>query len=140
MVSKACFLLLVPACHASGFLADNNSATPASIAADIPETMSFEVFVRSFGKQYEATELEHRRSAFEENVLLILKHNSEADAGKHTWRCGVNIMSDLTYEEYRKQYLNPAYPTPTHKHTTTLESTGIPATVDWRLQGAGTCM
>jgi hypothetical protein len=136
-------VLLAPICsYASGMPSFMVHATPAttsaSLAGDIPETLSFDAFVLAFGKKYVASELEQRRQAFEDNLAFISKHNAEADEGKHSFRCGVNIMSDLNSEEYRSKYLNPAYPQPTHKHTVTLDTSNLADTVDWRLKGAVT--
>ena len=123
------------------FMSDGTQAptTPAALAAPIPETMDWATFKTLFGKRYASDdEEEQRRHAFEANLAFIIKHNAEEAEGKHTFRCGVNILTDLTNQEYRQKHLNPAYPKPNPKRVRHLDASAAPATIDWRAQGAVT--
>jgi hypothetical protein len=72
-----------------------------SISA-LPEIVTFAEFKSHFARTYQNSEEEgRRRQAFEESVAFITKWNAEADAGVHSFRCGVGTMADLTHDEYR---------------------------------------
>ncbi len=63
----------------------------------------WELFKVKHGKTYSSDEEEGvRRLKWERNVKLIEKHNREADAGKHTYRLGMNKYGDMV----KKQFLN----------------------------------
>ena len=62
----------------------------------------------TFGKRYASDDEEtSRRKAFKQNLDWILRHNAEADQGKHTYRCAVNEYTDLTNEQFRARFSNP---------------------------------
>lgn len=41
------------------------------------------------------TELNFRRTVWEKNLLLLLRHNQEASAGKHSFTLGLNHLADM---------------------------------------------
>ncbi|CAG2111488.1 unnamed protein product [Medioppia subpectinata] len=82
-----------------------------------------------------------RRQIFEANYRLIVKHNSEANAGQHSYRLGVNQFADMTADEY-KQMVNGfrahSRPPVRSVNTRTIRSVmadNLPASVDWRDKG-----
>lgn len=105
---------------------------------DVPEILEWEEFKHLFGKTYEKDEEEIRRSHFEANKHFIQRHNAEADAGKHTFRCGVNEFSDLSNAEYQKRYLGYIPPQVRHTVDQVLDVETAPPSVDWKAAGAVT--
>jgi cathepsin L len=62
------------------------------------------LFKRTFGKQYSSAEEEiNRRSIWEDNLAMIRNHNLEADLGVHTFTLGMNQFGDMTNAEINKQ-------------------------------------
>lgn len=41
------------------------------------------------------TEIDFRRAVWEKNVHLVLRHNQEASAGKHSFTLGLNHLADM---------------------------------------------
>jgi hypothetical protein len=103
----------------------------------LPETMSYVDFCNTFGKARSSS----RARVFEDNLRFISAHNSEADAGLHSFRLGVNQFSDLTQEEWAAEAL-AATPLPTRpeseRNVVRLPLVDSAATVDWRTKGAVT--
>ncbi|KAF0291175.1 Cathepsin L-like proteinase [Amphibalanus amphitrite] len=87
-------------------------------------------FKQRFGRVYEAEEEVLRRWVFVENLERIRLHNAEHDAGRSTFRLGVNQFADLTNEEFRQKLLTePVRGTPTSVNVT------APDSFDWRTEG-----
>ncbi|CAH1227168.1 CTSV [Branchiostoma lanceolatum] len=70
----------------------------------------------SFESQWEAFKIKHdkgygekeeyaRRLIFQDNLKTIVRHNQEADAGKHSYWLGVNQFADMTHAEYLDQVI-----------------------------------
>eukprot|EP00331_Platyophrya_macrostoma_P012572 CAMPEP_0176431652 /NCGR_PEP_ID=MMETSP0127-20121128/14928_1 /TAXON_ID=938130 /ORGANISM="Platyophrya macrostoma, Strain WH" /LENGTH=369 /DNA_ID=CAMNT_0017813677 /DNA_START=43 /DNA_END=1152 /DNA_ORIENTATION=- len=58
---------------------------------------TFEQYVRDFGKKYaSAKEYEMRKVVFEKKLAVVQAHN----AGSHSYKKGINHMSDWTHEEF----------------------------------------
>ena len=113
--------------------------TPAEAAGELPELMPFEEFKYIFSKVYSTPEEEsNRRRIFAETLKFIEKHNHEADAGVHTFRTGVNALSDLTPQEYKQQYLSSGYTSQPPTNVRKLDESAVPSSVDWRNEGAVT--
>jgi len=100
----------------------------------------FDSWAASYGKTYSSvTEREHRFQVFEKNYYRVQTYNTERTFGNATFT--INQFSDLTPQEFKSQYaschvgrkqnpdVNPA-----------ILSTRVtlPASVDWRNQGAVT--
>ncbi|XP_066140805.1 digestive cysteine proteinase 1-like [Euwallacea fornicatus] len=87
-----------------------------------------------FEKVY-ASEAEHqvRYQAFKTNLQKIQEHNAKYDQGLVTWYMAVNKFTDLTAEEFEKQYLSYQMPTLNQSgkriHQT---SVSAPGNIDWR--------
>jgi hypothetical protein len=150
----ALMLLLTAAALASSLL--YQGVVAAGPGSELPvgpaprEVLSWPEWKRHFSAEYpdDATERQ-REAAFEANVRYIAAHNAEADAGRSSYRLGVNALSDLSSDEYRARHLNngrherssagaaaasnAALPRPT-----VLNTTAVPAAVDWRSKGAVT--
>lgn len=63
------------------------------------ENYDFEQYKRDFGKKYaDAAEHEMRAALFAKKLAAIRKHNAEG----HSWKKGVNHMSDWTETEFKK--------------------------------------
>lgn len=84
------------------------------------------------------TELAFRRAVWEKNLYLVMRHNQEVSAGKHSYSLGLNQLSDMTAEEINKK-LN-GFKLEEHldfRNGTFKDITGIsiPQSVDWRKEG-----
>ncbi|XP_030250972.1 cathepsin L1-like [Sparus aurata] len=79
-----------------------------------------------------------RRELWEENLMLITKHNLEASMGIHTYELGMNHMGDLTPEEILQSYATFTPPTDIQRAPTPFDGTSsptVPKTIDWRKKG-----
>lgn len=108
--------------------------------AAIPETMSWEEWKGHFNKGYESQNLHNkRRDGFNANVRMIQAHNERADAGKETYRLGVNQFTDLSRQEWADTYLSKTGPPQNiEKDYADLSDVEAPDSVDWRTKGAVT--
>jgi len=119
---------------------------------DLPETVDWASWKAAFRRNYThrnpdgqllGTYIEaRRRAAFDANVARIRRHNAEADAGRRSFRMGVNGFSDLTYEEWRAAYLDLRYASrrsrrPGGGHVRHLNSSGPPPKPAWDWRGMG---
>ncbi|XP_036928980.1 cathepsin S-like isoform X2 [Acanthopagrus latus] len=79
-----------------------------------------------------------RRELWEQNLMLITKHNLEASLGIHTYELGMNHMGDLTPEEILQYYATYIPPTDIQRAPSPFAGTSgaaVPDTVDWREKG-----
>ncbi|XP_030250979.1 cathepsin L1-like [Sparus aurata] len=79
-----------------------------------------------------------RRELWEENLMLITKHNLEASMGLHTYEMGMNYMGDLTPEEFLQSYATYIPPTDIPRAPSPFNGTSsprVPGTIDWRKKG-----
>jgi len=68
----------------------------------------WENFKVNFGKQYRSLEEhQYRKDAFANNLEFVRRHNAEHALGLHTFTVGINKFSDMSGEEFKKQYLSP---------------------------------
>ncbi|KAI3358072.1 hypothetical protein L3Q82_003084 [Scortum barcoo] len=84
------------------------------------------------------TELVFRRAVWEKNTQLVLRHNQEASAGKHSFTMGLNHLADMTAEEVNEKLNGLKLEEPTHFRNATFKVTSgmsIPQSVDWRTSG-----
>lgn len=96
----------------------------------------FADFCRAFAKEYHSlAERAYRLSVFRENLRTIEAHNARTDV---TWEADVNQFADLTFAEFREQYLadmsgngNMADHCPEPGTT----KASVPDKVDWEAQG-----
>ena len=102
---------------------------------------AFQLFQKKYHKVYlSAEEATYRQQIFSDNLAKIQKHNAE----NHSYQLGINQYADQTLEEFsQSQLLTSGWQhqfsaqssnriTPISNHIT------LPATVDWRTQGAVT--
>ena len=109
----------------------------------VPETLGWSEYKRTFAKAYiDGADEAMRRAAFEENVRLIRQLNAEHDAGRHSFRCGVNQYSDMGHDEFVERLLGsgPAMAEAAAAHASLpeapLAADPPPASVDWQAKGA----
>lgn len=58
------------------------------------------------GKDYTHDHMEKRaRTAYEQNMQRIIKHNEEARKGKHTFEIRANMMADLPQDGYLRRFI-----------------------------------
>jgi len=68
----------------------------------------WESFKLKFGKQYRSVEEhQYRKDAFADNLVFVERHNNEHALGLHTFTVGINKFSDMSGDEFKKQYLSP---------------------------------
>ncbi|XP_073342203.1 cathepsin S-like [Pagrus major] len=79
-----------------------------------------------------------RRELWEQNLMLITKHNLEASMGLHTYELSMNHMGDLTPEEILQSYATLIPSTGIQRAPSPFAGTSgaaAPDTVDWREKG-----
>jgi len=68
----------------------------------------WESYKVSFAKKYSSDEEhQYRKDAFAANLKFVEKHNAQHSRGLHTFTVGINKFSDLTPEEFKREYLSP---------------------------------
>jgi len=103
------------------------------VSASLADRQAWNQWKNSFNKAYfSAAEEQKRFEIFTANMRFIEEHN-----GKNlTWTCSMNRFGDLTNAEFRAQYVGL-----THSKAAplaTVIAAAVPASVDWRTQGAVT--
>lgn len=92
---------------------DLSRQIPLPASSDVPEALTFGDFREIFDKRYPSHAAEQRaRAAYADNLAFVKRHNREQDQGLHTFRCGVNHMSDIPFDEWRKTHLGTIPSTP----------------------------
>ncbi|GAA6230111.1 cathepsin L1-like [Lates japonicus] len=84
------------------------------------------------------TEIIFRRAVWQKNMLLVLRHNQEASAGKHSFTLGMNHLADMTAEEINERLNGLKLEEPAHFTNLTIKevnSLSTPQSVDWRKNG-----
>ncbi|XP_047461694.1 procathepsin L-like [Mugil cephalus] len=84
------------------------------------------------------TEFAFRRAIWEKNVRLVLRHNEEASAGKHSFTLGLNHLADMTTEEINEKLNGFKLEDPDgFTNATFKDASGLsaPQSVDWRKDG-----
>ena len=101
----------------------------------------FQLFQHKYHKIYASSKIAaYRQRVFAENLAKIQKHNAE----NHDWRLGLNQYTDQTWDEFSKNRLLKAgiqfqLSNPPHNSKYFIfNNLTIPASVDWRTQGAVT--
>ena len=113
------------------------------------ELMDWQQFKDTFGRHFNTTDdpravEARRRAAFEQRLRFIREHNAEADAGRQSFRCGVNQYSDLDASEFRALLANRPALAPASRRMPVAEelrgggSGPVPESVDWRAKNAVT--
>ncbi|KAM9383903.1 cathepsin S, ortholog 1 [Pholidichthys leucotaenia] len=84
------------------------------------------------------TEIIFRRAVWEKNLLLVLRHNLEASAGKHSFTLGMNQLADMTAEEVNEKLNGLRLEEPagsTNGSFKDVNGLSVPQSVDWRKDG-----
>lgn len=87
---------------------------------------------------------DRHKSAWEENLEAIAKHNSLADKGQYSFKLSMNDFADLTNSQYLKRYVRLI-----NEQITTFDQEYVlgdaqfhdkhyPRALDWRLKGFNT--
>ncbi|XP_013865872.1 pro-cathepsin H [Austrofundulus limnaeus] len=82
-------------------------------------------------KRYTSEDLHHRLRVFTENKRTVDSHN----AGNHSFTMGLNQFSDLTFEEFKKIYLQTPQICSVTKGNHVFGTGPHPDFVDWRVKG-----
>ncbi|XP_015917119.2 cathepsin L-like peptidase [Parasteatoda tepidariorum] len=98
----------------------------------------WELFKKVYGKRYEHPEEFSRRLIWEKAVSDIVQHNLLADLGIYTYRKGINEYTDMSHEEFVKNFIgfsNIGQRSKNGSNWISPSNDPIPDTVDWRKQG-----
>jgi len=111
----------------------------AAVALASPEAhvAMFEEFVQTYRREYTSEEKDRRLEIFKANMQMI----EETNAKKLSYTLGVTPYTDLTFEEFRAQFIGGVTPwTAEQKESmTTFEKTeDAPDSIDWVEKGAVT--
>uniref|UniRef100_A0A671VF34 Cathepsin S, ortholog2, tandem duplicate 1 n=1 Tax=Sparus aurata TaxID=8175 RepID=A0A671VF34_SPAAU len=112
-----------------------------TLCQESPQILDFQwdLWKKTHEKTYQnEVEEASRRELWEENLMLITKHNLEASMGLHTYELGMNHMGDLTPEEFLQSYATFTPPTDIHRAPSPFNGTSsppVPNTIDWRKKG-----
>jgi len=103
-----------------------------------PSDDIFEDFKKRFARKYASrVEEDRRQKIFNENVKFIDSENSKG----HSYTLGVTNHADLTFAEWRMQYLGGYVASPKKKSLGAFRASAgfvVPESVDWRTEGAVT--
>jgi C1A family cysteine protease len=110
---------------------------------DENDTPIYDAFVhwkQRHGRNYFGAEEDNTKfQVFKQNYLFINEHNERFNAGEETFSLGLNEFADLTNEQFKvlKLGLNPR-PAFKSNPIVELDTTNLPASVDWRSSNAVT--
>jgi C1A family cysteine protease len=87
-----------------------------------------------FGRMY-STEQEqiYRMKVFRDNFYIV---KAITDEGSNDFKVGLNIMADLTREEFIARYISAPMEVPANRNVVILDESNVPDKIDWRDQGA----
>jgi hypothetical protein len=106
-------------------------------ASPLNHASMFEEFVVTHGRKYPSEEMkDHRFGIFKENMKFI----EETNAKQLSYKLGITAFADLTFEEFRAQYVGGFVPMPTDNATKFEKPVGFVEedSVDWVAKGAVT--
>ncbi|XP_015927432.1 cathepsin L-like peptidase [Parasteatoda tepidariorum] len=97
----------------------------------------WEAFKLIFNKSYNLKEELSRRLIWEQKIADIVRHNLHADLGIHSYRRGINKLTDLKPEEYKRLNGYRGQSNSIGNATTWLSpmNVNIPESIDWRAKG-----
>ncbi|XP_038142979.1 procathepsin L-like [Cyprinodon tularosa] len=99
----------------------------------------WEDWKNQYGKIYDnQTELIFRRTVWEKNLLMLLRHNQEASAGKQSFVLGLNHLADMTAEEINNRLNGLKVEEALGIENNTFKKvnySSLPKSVDWRKHG-----
>lgn len=79
------------------------SASSINLNSNLNE--KWEEFKLEYNKVYQFSEEAMRKEIFAKNLEDVDSHNKRFLAGEETYEKGINQFSDMTYEEFAKEYL-----------------------------------
>ncbi|XP_071401224.1 cathepsin S, ortholog 1 isoform X2 [Centroberyx affinis] len=88
-----------------------------------------------YQKVYDNQTEVYRRTVWEKNLKLVLRHNQEASAGQHNFTMGLNHLTDMTAEEVNEKLNGLKVEDPGNfRNWTFKQASGLPVplSVDWR--------
>ncbi|XP_061573544.1 cathepsin S-like [Cololabis saira] len=99
----------------------------------------WQLWKKEHGKMYQSEEEDiRRRELWENNLMLITKHNLEHSMGIHTYDLNMNFMGDLTSEEIMQHFATLRPPTDIQRAPSPFageSGADIPDTLDLREKG-----
>jgi C1A family cysteine protease len=110
-----------------------------AVAFALPQYRAeFAEWTKVFNKTYvNPVEFEHRYNVFVDNMLYIEDFNAKNDDVK----LGMNLFGDLSYAEWRRQYLGCYKSRPASEdNVQILDESYVPEDADWRTKGAVTAV
>ncbi|XP_030248534.1 cathepsin S-like [Sparus aurata] len=111
----------------------------AAATLDSKLDFQWDLWKKTHEKTYQnEVEEASRRELWEQNLMLITKHNLEASMGLHTYEMGMNHMGDLTPEEILQTLATYIPPTDIQRAPSPFNGTlspPVPNTIDWRKKG-----
>lgn len=100
--------------------------------SQIPEIVEWAEFKQLFNRKYaDAAQEAHRRETFSRNLNIIRTHNAEAEAGRSSYRLGVNNFTDMENQEWARRYARSnaaSWPSPERGSSVTVLHQPPPAT------------
>eukprot|EP01119_Soliformovum_irregulare_P018654 TRINITY_DN5768_c0_g1_i1.p1 TRINITY_DN5768_c0_g1~~TRINITY_DN5768_c0_g1_i1.p1 ORF type:complete len:344 (-),score=75.26 TRINITY_DN5768_c0_g1_i1:32-1042(-) len=106
--------------------------------ANHSDEQKWKEFKKKYAKSYDTVEEEAKRFAmFQRKLARIEAHNSDE---RHSYKIGINHMSDLSVEEYREKYLGFRAKEENVKIPTDQDNSvgALPLNVDWTQKNAVT--
>ncbi|XP_052241534.1 procathepsin L-like isoform X2 [Dreissena polymorpha] len=104
-----------------------------------PTETLFQMFKDTHERKYDSlSEEEKRRQIFADNIRYINKHNAKYAIKESTYYLGINQFTDMTYEEFAKQFANLQNEDIWTGNVSIFlppENYPAPSSVDWRQKG-----
>ena len=115
-------------------------ALAAPLALDSLETLDFDAWAAHHNKQFAIEELSSRKSTFEANRKLVIKHNTEYRAGRESWYMALNSFAAHSPAEFAAVRATKHDPSAHPVQRLQEPNGGNPLAKDWRDEGAVTAV
>jgi len=109
----------------------------SAVSINLTSEGEWSAFKTLHGKSYDAAEEVTRRAIWAKNVLKVVKHNAEHQAGKHTYTLKMNVFGDMSHEEFLSKMVGLKQSKKQNSASTFMAPSNFkaPTSVDWRKQG-----